>query len=306
VIFLLIAVALGLLYLPILFYPFGRRLPPQDWSHMTTRSIVMGASALLVSLLLLAAPPLLRASGAGELAQLCDEFLGHVPHSGPVTGLFAAIAFAISISCAALSRIRTARTLADLTVERFIGTHIPTSGFDLVILPAPQPLAYSRQGNPPQVVVTSGLVDSLSDDEFSILLKHEATHLRCGHETDVRTLTMVSWALKWLPGVSRSVSIARLAMERHADEEAAGAQPASRRALARALLASATWMTPDAAPAFNNVQGLSERLEAMTAAAPPLSSRQRVCMTLLAGLMRFSVGAGGALGLMLMGGVCFG
>lgn len=305
-IFGLVGIALALLYFPLFAFRLGRRLPSRDWSRMATTSLITGASALLLSLLFIAAPPMLRAVGAGELARLCDEFLGHLPHGTPMTGWIAAGLFTASIVFGTLNTFRTTRTLRALTVEPFVGTHVPTPEFDLVLLPSPARLAYSRQAARPQVVVTEGLVELLSKEEFRILLRHEAAHLRYRHERELQVLAILRFALAWLPGLSKSVSVARLAMERLADEEAAGPGVPRRRALARALVVTVSGAAPDAVPAFNHVQGLLERVEAMNMTAAPLNRYQELGLKTGATVMRLSVSAGALLGLLLMTGVCLG
>lgn len=303
-IFVLVGIALTLLYLPLLAYRLGRRLPPREWSRMATLSFVTGASALLLSLLFIAAPPLLRSLGAGELADLCDEFLGHLPHGTPLTGWIAASLLLVSTVLGIHTKVKTRQALHELTVESFIGVHVPTPEYDLVILPSKTRLAYSRQAHRPQVVVTDGLIALLSGEEFQILLRHELAHLRFHHERDLQAIAILRLALKWLPGVSSSASVARLAMERLADEEAVGSRPVLRSALARALLVTASGSVPDAVPAFNHLQGLSERLSAMKSDTPPLTKTQSLGLRVAAGALRLSGSTGAAFGLLLMTGVC--
>jgi Zn-dependent protease with chaperone function len=303
-IFGLLGVALALLYLPLFAFRLGRRLPPRDWSRMATACLISGGLALLTSLLFIAAPPVLRAIGAGELAQLCDEFLGHLPHGTPLTGWMAASLLSVSLGLGISSKFKTTRRLHELTVEPFVGTHVQTPDFDLVLLPSQARLAYSRHAARPQVVITEGLLQLLTEEEFRIMLRHEAAHLRYHHERELQALTVLRFALRWLPGINGSVSIARLAMERLADEEATGPGRPLRAALARALLVTVSGAAPDPVPAFNHAQGLVERVQAMRTTAPPLKRYQEIGLKFAATFMRASVSAGGLLGVLLMTGVC--
>lgn len=303
-IFVLPGIALALLYLPLLAYRLGRRLPARDWSRMATLSFVTGASALLLSLLFIAAPPVLRSLGAGEFVDLCDEVLGHLPHGTPLTGWIATSLLLASTVLGIHTKVKTRRALEELTVEPFIGVHVPTPEYDLVILNSKTRLAYSRQARRPQVVVTDGLIALLSGEEFQILLRHELAHLRFHHERDLQVVTILRLALKWLPGVSRSASVARLAMERLADEEAVRSRPLARKSLARALLVTASGSAPDAVLAFNHVQALSERLSAMKSDTPPLTKSQSLGLRVAAGTLRLSGSTGAAFGLLLTTGVC--
>lgn len=303
-IFVLLGIALALLYLPLLAYPLGRRLPAREWSRMATLSFVTGASALLLCLLLIAAPPVLRSLGAADLADLCDKFLGHLSHGPRLTGWIATGLLIVSAALGIHTKLKTRRVLQELTVEPFVGVHVPAPEYDLVVLASKTRLAYSRQARRPQVVVTEGLIAVLADEEFQILLRHELAHLRFHHERDFQIVAILRMALKWLPGVSRSASVARLAMERLADEEAVGSRPLLRIALARALLITASGSVPDAAPAFNHVEGLTERLRAMKSDIPPLTRSQSLSLRIAAGTLRMSGSTGAAFGLLLMTGVC--
>jgi Zn-dependent protease with chaperone function len=221
-----------------------------------------------------------------------------------VTGWMAASLLSVSLGLGISSKFKTSRRLHELTVEPFVGTHVPTPDFDLVLLPSQARLAYSRQAARPQVVITEGLLQLLSEEEFRILLRHEAAHLRYHHERELQALAVLRFALSWLPGINGSVSIARLAMERLADEEAAGAGRPLRTALARALLVTVSGAAPDAVPAFNHAQGLVERVQAMRTTAAPLKRYQEIGLKFAATFMRASVSAGGLLGVLLMTGVC--
>lgn len=299
-IFFLIGIGLVLLYLPLITYGVGRRLPADQWYRMVVASLVAGALAVGCSLALIAAPPLLRAVGAGEVARICDRFLGHLPHGTPIISSVAGVLLLVGLVSVGGRNLETRRALRKLTVVPSVGIHIEGSYYDLVVLPSRRPLAYSRHSGRPQVVVTQALVDLLSAEEMRVLVRHELAHIRYRHEQGLRLLSSIEGAFNWLPRLSRSVSVARLAMERVADEEAVGVDPVSRHLLARALVVTATGIASPAVPAFNGIQGVKERLLAMTVGTAPLPQTQRFGLMVSAGLLRFGVFA-----MLLASGVCF-
>jgi len=260
--------ALALLYLPALARPLGRRMPPQEWARIATGAILWGGVTMGLTLLALAAPTVLAAFGIGGLARLCDRLLGHLPHLAPTAGWGAAVLLAASLAAAARALVRARAALARLQVEAGIGEHVGMEGFELVILPTEAPVAYSRAGLPHQVVVSQGIVRTLTGAQIAMLLRHEHTHLAQGHERTLVALASLRRGLRWLPGLGASVAAARLSLERVADEEAAGDVPGRRRALAAALLATGM-PGREGLAAFNAAEGLQERVRAMLAGFPP-------------------------------------
>jgi len=133
-------------------------------------------------------------------------------------------------------------------------------------------VAFSAGGRPPQVVVSQRLVDILADDELAAVLRHELAHVHHRHERYLLLARVVEQSLWLLPFVRRSTGALRCALERWADEAAAGGarrgRESVRAALVRVIEATAT---PDVA-AFVSLGTVVERLQALQA-APASGSR---------------------------------
>jgi len=299
-ILLLLAAALALIYFPAIARTLGRRLSPREWARMTTLALVTGAIGLQVFLLALAAPSILRAGGARDLARVCDRFLGHIPHATPPTGWAAAALVLVSGAGAAFGFRRVRRDLAALEVEPHLGLHLQMEGYDLVILPIEAPIAYSREATPAQVVISTGMLQALSDQQLQLVLAHEVAHLTEGHERTLRLLAVIRASLGWMPGVRASIEATRLALERVADETAAGSSFEKRRHLAAALQRIGPRLASVAAAAFGGPDGLGERIAAMKGELDPLPSAHRTVLTgAVSGLRTFA-----ALGLVVLVAVC--
>lgn len=102
----------------------------------------------------------------------------------------------------------------------------------------PVPEAFAVPGGAGVVVVTTGLRDALSPEEFSAVLGHELAHLRFRHHLFVQAVELAACVN---PLLRRWCGAVRFAAERHADECAArsGREVASR-ALAKVAVLSAS------------------------------------------------------------------
>lgn len=83
-------------------------------------------------------------------------------------GWIASVATLLMTAVAVRARHRTSRSLENLRVEP--GRHLALQGFELVVLPTHEQLAYSRQEEPGQIVVSAGTIDVLSDVELDVLI----------------------------------------------------------------------------------------------------------------------------------------
>jgi hypothetical protein len=259
--FLIASVAL--LYFPLVARPIGRRMNAREWARVTTGAVATGAAGLYLSLLAIALATMLRGVGGSKLVRLCDELLGHLPHGGPWLGWLVVVVLTASTWKAAVAYRSVRRKLSYLCVEEHIGQHWAMGGVELVVLPTSQHIAYSRDGVTRQIVVSQGIVDSLSGDQLDVLIEHERCHLARRDELVLTLFAVVASVVGWLPGLGRSIVFSRLARERAADEVAARDCPARRRALAEALVAVSRAVLIDAAPAFSRVEALEERVAAM-------------------------------------------
>ncbi|MGX5185355.1 M56 family metallopeptidase [Streptomyces avermitilis] len=108
---------------------------------------------------------------------------------------------------------------------------------DLCVIDSPQPDAYALPGRPHRIVVTTGMLRTLSPDEREALFAHERAHNAGGHHY---FLVAAELAAHCHPGLRAAGDAIRLAVERVADEAAAAAVGDRRltaRAIGRAALA---------------------------------------------------------------------
>ncbi|MFE0329699.1 M48 family metalloprotease [Streptomyces sp. NPDC003753] len=123
-----------------------------------------------------------------------------------------------------------------------------TPAGDLCVIDSPRPDAYALPGRPHRIVVTTGMLRSLSPDEREALFAHERAHNAAGHHY---FLAVAELAALCHPGLRSVAPVIRLAVERAADEAAAvvvGDRRLTARAIGRAALATRT--APDERPAF--------------------------------------------------------
>jgi Zn-dependent protease with chaperone function len=136
----------------------------------------------------------------------------------------------------------------------------PAAG-DLVVLADEQADAYALPGRPGRIVVTTGMLRSLSAEERAVLLAHERAHLTYRHHCYVAAVQLAVVANPLLARVRDEVVFG---VERWADEVAAAAvssRRAATRSLARAALATACLPAPPTALAY-----LRHRIAARVAA----------------------------------------
>ncbi len=137
-----------------------------------------------------------------------------------------------------------------------------------------QPFAYTSPGRGGHVVVSSGLLELLDDDEQHVVLAHEHAHARHRHDRYVLIGQLASVNLPLLRPLLRRL---QFSLERWADESAVNAAGGDRRFVARtlgkvALSASA----PGGALGINRF-GVTARVAVLL--SPALSPRQPVVTT---------------------------
>ena len=281
----MVLTSVALLYLPLVMRPLGRRMEARRWYRAVVVSLFTGAVGLYVAVVSTALPEVFSLLGAQRLARICDELLGHLPHGGSLVG-WAAFTASVAMSAAALWALRAITGALDgLRIESGIGRHLAMGDFELVVLPTWEQLAYSRQGSPGQIVISEGTIDALGDPELDVLIRHEKAHLERRHEPVLRGLIVLRRVYGWLPGIRASVGVARLAVERDADELAAGTVMSKRAALAEALVSLSLRSLPDVLPAFGGCDALDERIAWMRGELKPLGSRQQKLLGLLLGMV---------------------
>lgn len=274
---MLLVAAIALLGLPGVARRFGRRLQPSEWSWFCVAVLSAGALMLEVALVLYAIPTTLRALGVHHLADMCERAIGAVLPGGAILGWpAAALAVAFPIRLVFVGR-RTRRAQADAHVEACLGHHCPGAGYDLVVLPTDDVVAFSVCGPTSQVVVSRGLIEALRPEEVEAVVRHEVGHLEHGHQRFLLLAGSLEAALPLGKIVRRSTEALRTGLERWADELAAGHAGSSRAVLSRALVGVCeALMAPPTVAAFSAVETIAERLEALSTGPPHPSQRSRV------------------------------
>lgn len=271
----LLLAGLCLIALPRAARRLGRRLAPAEWARLCVVALAAGAAVLELSVLLYASPTVLRAAGVPELADLCERALGVLLPGGALLGwpaAFVAVALPLLTGAGALRARRCQRAVH---VEACIGEHERFGEHALVVLPTERVMAFCANGPKPQIVVSRGLVAALTPDEVDAVLRHEAAHLENHHQRFLVLASALDHGLGVLRFIRGSTAALRTALERWADEVAAGSSCASRNVLRRALLRATTAMMSPAVPAFSLADTVAERLAALDDEAPCSSALRR-------------------------------
>ena len=272
----LFVAAICLLGLPGAARRFGRRLDPAEWSRFCAVALASGAVILELSVILYAMPTVLRAARVPHLADFCERALGAVLPGGAILGWPAAaiaVAFPVLIG---LGAYRARRVQQSLQVEPWLGDHHRVNGYDLVVLPTAQVLAFCVAGPTGQIVISEGLVKALPPEELDAVIRHEAAHLDHRHQRLLLLASALDHGLVLVRFLRRSTAALRTGLERWADETAAGHGGSSREVLRRALLGVCAAMVHPAVAAFSAVETVAERLDALSSDRPAPSGRGRV------------------------------
>lgn len=152
-------------------------------------------------------------------------------HAGP-PGRVNTIAAALSAAAVSLAVVRGGWSLLRTSRQRrrLHGRHteltwlltgrLPSAGA-VLWLPAAQPLAYSLGGNPPMVVMSTGLQNGLDPAAVRAVAAHEHAHIGRRHHRLMAIAYALSAGLGWLPLMRRSPSLVRTLTELDADAVAA-------------------------------------------------------------------------------------
>ena len=162
-------------------------------------------------------------------------FEGHLAPGGIIGSALSAMVLMVAVTRAvhAVRREQVGRRLA--RPDGWLGHHRRCTDHDLVVLPTDDLLAYSVEGDPPQVVVSWGLMARLDADLTRFVIEHERAHLRNGHRRALFVATVTEAVFGAMPFVTRSTATLRIALECAADEEAAGANTQHRNRVAAGM-----------------------------------------------------------------------
>ena len=241
--------------------PFvSRKLAPSASTRFLAALAAVSAAATIGTLVLLTVGGMVKMLpllGIGADREQLVAARDGVPW--PV-GIITAIALAVvcvRVFRAAANERRTVQVLRELVEE---------SGEGLLVLEDSQPYAYAVPIGTGTVIVSTAMLNTLSDPERRALLAHEQAHLT-HHHYRYQLIAITAVAIN--PLLSRVRRELKLQTERWADESAAqqATRPVTARSLARAALASAA--APPTAMAYST-DHVRERLAAL--AVEPLTS----------------------------------
>jgi Zn-dependent protease with chaperone function len=262
----LVVAGLCLLVLPGLRVLPSERLDPSEWARAAAFSLRTGHVVVRAGLLFGAAPTVLRTLGVEHVADACHRMFGPVAPGGPVVGWASGFAFVLLTGRARQARTRQRAGYRSTMVESWVGLHERAGGVDLVTLPLTEPVAFAVPLGAGQIVISQGLVDALEPAELDAVVAHEASHLRHRHDRHLIAAAVAQHAYGWLAPVAASAATVQLAVERWADEDAAGTP--ERRPVVRDALAKTTATLLGPALAFASTCTVLQRLDALDDGPP--------------------------------------
>lgn len=205
----------------LLAWPVRARLVRARWTALAPRAAIVlwQAIGLAFGVAVLGACFELACSpsdGVGLWARITDlvgalvaNRPAHALTPGQLFGLTAGLLIATPLFTAVAPRaVRFVRAhdhhrmLVDLVGDEWVGTT------NVLVLEHPQAIAYSLAGMHSRVVVSSGAIEALSDDEILAVLAHERAHLHARHDLVLlpfRSLSSVLPASEVLAAVNRHV-----------------------------------------------------------------------------------------------------
>lgn len=267
-----LAAGFALLALPAAFGNVGRRLAPGEWARLCGLALGGGAALVETALVLRSAPGVLAAIGFDAFAAACTRVLGPLLSGGPVLTWTAAVTAAALPATGLVATVRARRVRRRLAGDLWLGEERELAGHAVVVLPVDRPVAVSVQAPCPAIIVSQGLLDRLAFDELTVVLAHEAAHLVHRHQRLQAVRVAVAPTFGRLPVIRRSIAAFDLAIERTADETAAGDDPTRRAALRRSLLTLAG--IPPVSTAVTGLADaatLADRLDALERPPAPLA-----------------------------------
>lgn len=237
---------------------------PAVSARLSAWSLGVGSGLIAVGLISMASPTLLDGVGAHHLAALCRRLIHDVLAAGHLGGGIAAVLLVVLSVRAVAGWRRLRRVQRAAFIEPWVGDHHREGdNYELVVVPTNDFIALTSGGAARQVVVSKGLVAALSDEELTMVVRHELAHLTGRHQYHLAMAGLVDAIFGWVPRVRTSTRAMRLAVERSADEEAAGADPLARRVLYSALTVAARCIPHPGTNGFGGVDMVLERLRAL-------------------------------------------
>ena len=229
-----------------------RSLPPVLAARAVAVTVVVVAGAAVPTLWIVGLGYLTHAPILGSGLRWCIDVFGAHDRISPWIGL-------PSLLLAAIGTLRAARVVR--AHRRLRHDH---QGF-VEIACHEQPFAFTLPGRGGHVVLSSGLVELLDDDERNVVLAHELAHATHRHD---RYLLVAQLAVATIPMLRPLTSRLQFSLERWADE-AAVEECGDRRFVARTLgKVALRSVTPVGAMSFAGL-GVPARVSALLSAPSP-------------------------------------
>lgn len=203
---------------------------PHRTARVAAAAITLGCVSLAGSLALAVTAAALLLGGPA-----LEGLVAHLAPGGPLAAVLAGALLALLVQRGGAAYARLARARRSARPDPWLGRREDRGCYDVVLVPVPAPLAYGLTGPRDQIVVSQGLREVLDDEAFELVVRHEHAHLRGQHGRYLALATIVEAAMGWSRSILRSCAVLRLALERWADEEAAGHDHERRSLMASAV-----------------------------------------------------------------------
>jgi hypothetical protein len=246
-----------------------RRLPASEWAIVVLAALVVGALTVVVALVLASAPVVGSLLDAPGVVDHCRGVLAPLAPDPTLLSWSAAVLSAVLFARFARGGCRSRAKARRTRVEPWLGEHRDEGDYELVTVPTRELIAFGVPGRPPQVVVSSGLVERLDSAQTAAVIAHEAAHHRLRHSTHLALLAGIEHAFGWFPPARHSCDVARAAIETWADD-AIGRDPSTRHAIRTALagMTRRTWHTDERLTRLRRRVPLSDPIVRFVSYAP--------------------------------------
>jgi len=268
------------------------RVLRRDWALRAPRLALAGwhaaslafVLALVFAGLTLAVPTADLADGLAGLLRSCVDAV-RAAYATPGGALTAVVGLAFATAVAARAgwavgrALRTAqrrRRRHDVTL-RLVGRQAPTLGATL--LDSPAPAAYCLPGRIRRIVVTTGALAALSDEEVNAVVDHERAHIAGRHHLLLAAADGLAAAFPGVPLFAAGREETARLLEMTADD--AAARRHQRSTIAAALVTLANADTPAAALAAGGPDAL-DRVRRLLRPVRPLGPYRSVAALALA------------------------
>jgi len=222
-------------------WPLAERLPPRTATWLLTVSAVVLAGTSCAALGLLAMGAAMRLPVVDSLGGMSLRAVIRLnPASIPVGVIAAALFGAAALAAVRAAWLRTAALVAARReAGRLAGNGQPAGDEQVLTIEDDSVDAYAVPGRPGRIVITSGMMDALTESEREVLLAHERAHVSACHYLFTALVRLSAAANPLLRPLAAAVNYS---VERWADERAAsvtGSRPLVAHTVAKAALAAA-------------------------------------------------------------------